>query len=191
MQKAHITISNKDRLSFIREVQQLSGEKIPACYQCGKCTAGCPVVYKMDYTPNQIMRMIQLGMKDEVLNSSAIWYCASCFTCASRCPCGVSLTKIMDALKMMAQKEKVTAKNTTVPLFNKIFLNQVKKYGRVYELGLVLKYNLSTRQFLKDALKGLKMFFRNKLHLFPEKIKDSGLKQIFKTTIKNNTMAKK
>jgi heterodisulfide reductase subunit C len=82
----------------VQKIEELSGENIHACYQCGKCSAGCPFVEGMDKLPNQVIRLIQLGDED-VLNCNAIWLCSSCFTCATRCPKGVDLSKVMEALR--------------------------------------------------------------------------------------------
>ena len=72
--------------SFVAEVERLSGQKLLACYQCGKCSAGCPMAAHMDILPNQLIRMAQLGMREQLLASKSIWMCVSCLTCNSRCP---------------------------------------------------------------------------------------------------------
>lgn len=86
---------------FIKRVEELSGENLLACYQCGKCSAGCPIVEEMDFLPNQIIRMAQLGLEKEALDSKTIWLCASCITCASRCPKGVDLSRVMESLRQI------------------------------------------------------------------------------------------
>lgn len=86
---------------FIKEIEELSGQKVLKCYQCGKCSAGCPMVDAMDLLPNQIIRLLQLGQKDEILKSKTIWICASCFTCEARCPKGIDLSKLMEALRVV------------------------------------------------------------------------------------------
>ena len=85
---------------FVKKIEEISGENIQKCYQCGKCSAGCPFAGEMDLLPNQVIRLIQLGDED-ALKSKAIWLCASCFTCATRCPKGVDLSKIMEALRII------------------------------------------------------------------------------------------
>ena len=94
------------RSKFVKKVEELSGEKLLACYQCGKCSAGCPIVSEMDILPNQVLRLVQLGQETEVLGCKTIWLCASCFTCESRCPKGVDLTKIMEALRQIVLRSK-------------------------------------------------------------------------------------
>jgi heterodisulfide reductase subunit C len=97
---------DKVRGPFVRQVEEISGQDLLACNQCGKCSAGCPVVAAMDLLPNQVIRMAQLGM-EEVLESSTIWICASCLTCATRCPKGVDLPRLMEALRQIALRRGV------------------------------------------------------------------------------------
>lgn len=88
------------RGDFVRQVEEISGESLLACNQCGKCSAGCPVAYSMDLLPSQVIRLAQLGIED-VLGSQTIWICAACLTCAARCPKGVQLPRIMEAIRIL------------------------------------------------------------------------------------------
>ncbi len=85
---------------FVAKVRDISGQNLMACNQCGKCSAGCPVAFAMDLLPNQVIRLAQLG-QEEALESRTIWLCASCLTCASRCPKGVDLSRVMDAMRLI------------------------------------------------------------------------------------------
>ncbi|MFL7807317.1 MAG: 4Fe-4S dicluster domain-containing protein, partial [Anaerolineae bacterium] len=73
-------------IAFLHEVERRSGQNLARCYQCGKCSAGCPIAFEMDYPPHQVIRGVQMGMRDLVLASSTIWLCAACETCSTRCP---------------------------------------------------------------------------------------------------------
>lgn len=92
---------------FIKKVEELSGENIYACYQCGKCSAGCPIVDHMDILPHTIVRLLQLGCKDEILSSKTVWLCSSCLQCMAKCPKGVDLAKIMDTLRDILHRQGV------------------------------------------------------------------------------------
>ena len=92
---------------FVRDVEDISGQALLDCNQCGKCSAGCPVVAVMDLLPSQAIRMAQLGM-EEVLESKAVWICASCLTCVSRCPKGVDLPRLMEALREISLRTGAT-----------------------------------------------------------------------------------
>jgi heterodisulfide reductase subunit C len=84
---------------FVKKIEELSGQNLMACFQCGKCSAGCPLASAMDKLPNEIIRLAQLGQEEDIYKSKTIWLCASCFTCASRCPKGVDLSKVMEAIR--------------------------------------------------------------------------------------------
>ena len=89
-----------------KEVEELSGENLFGCLQCGTCSAGCPYVEEMDLTPDEVIRYIILDRK-EVLNSKTIWLCSSCFTCAERCPRDINITKIMEALRQIILRKNI------------------------------------------------------------------------------------
>jgi heterodisulfide reductase subunit C len=97
---------DKVRGPFVARVEEISGQDLLACNQCGKCSAGCPVVAAMDLLPSQVIRMAQLGMED-VLECNTIWICASCLTCVTRCPKGVDLPRLMEALRQIALRRGV------------------------------------------------------------------------------------
>jgi len=71
---------------LLDKIEKEAGTSINLCYQCGKCSAGCPVGFAMDYTPRQVIRLLQLGLVNEALSAESIWICASCETCSARCP---------------------------------------------------------------------------------------------------------
>jgi len=165
---------------FGETISELSGVDISTCYQCGKCTAGCPIVMEMSHTPNQIMRLIQLGLKEDVLNSPTIWLCASCETCTTRCPKGVDIAKVMDTLRILAIKEGYRHKERNVIAFNKIFLDSIKNNGRLQETRLAMAYNLKTLNFFKDMALGHKLFRKGKISFSSDKInKTDAVRAIF------------
>ena len=95
-------ISTKQvRSEFVERVQDLSGQDLLGCYQCGKCSAGCPMTEEMDIIPSQVIRLCQLGQEEDVLNCKTIWLCATCYQCGTRCPKGIDFSKIAEALRYL------------------------------------------------------------------------------------------
>ncbi|MFN7169733.1 MAG: 4Fe-4S dicluster domain-containing protein [Candidatus Omnitrophota bacterium] len=167
---------------FLKTLEKDCGEKISHCYQCGKCSAGCPISFQMDYLPNQIIRMVQLGMEEQALSSKTIWLCASCLTCTVRCPRKIDIAEIMDYLRRRAYKKQITPlEETEIPLFNKIFLRNIELFGRLYEIGLIGMFNLLSGEFFKDFSLAPKMLLKQKIGIFPQRIKNlKEIREIFK-----------
>ncbi len=156
--------------SFIRRVEQESGQQISRCYQCGNCGASCNYTCVYDYPVNQIMRLIQLGQKDIVLSSRSIWLCAACTACSTRCPCNIEVTRVMEALRVMSLEEGVVSLKE-VELFYKEFLKSVKTFGRVFETGLLPLVNLKTGRLMNDLELAPKVLKARKLHVLPSIIR--------------------
>lgn len=93
------------RSETLRRLGEISGEVVARCYQCGKCSAGCPMAVDADVAPHQIIRLVQLGQSDEALASATIWLCAACRACSSRCPRGVDLTRLMESLRALVLRK--------------------------------------------------------------------------------------
>lgn len=169
--------------AFAQQVKQVSGENLDRCYQCFTCSLGCPVSPEMDYYPDQIIRMVQLGMKEKVMNSSAIWLCLGCETCVARCPNEIDILRVMDTLREMALDEKIKGQERIIPAFHRAFLYPIKIFGKQYELGLVLYLMLKTRDFFSDLSLGIRMILKRKLPFFPSRIKGRRqVKEIFNRT---------
>jgi heterodisulfide reductase subunit C len=134
----------------------------------------------MDTAPHQVIRMVQLGRRDDVLSTHAIWLCASCFTCTTRCPREFDLARAMDSLRELAIGEGRKPPEGKVLAFHKAFLHQLRKYGRLFELGLIGEYKLRTRAFMQDVDVAPPMLFKGKLKFFPRKIRGTGeIRRIF------------
>ncbi|MDR2573879.1 MAG: 4Fe-4S dicluster domain-containing protein [Desulfovibrio sp.] len=158
-------MSQRHDSGFTVEVGAQSGQKLSACYQCGNCTAGCPASFVYDRQVNQIMRGVQLGMKDEVLDSRAIWLCLSCSTCSLRCPNNIDVAAVMETLRHMARKENRVAVGN-VEKFWFSFLNTVRAFGRSWEIGTMALYMMRSLRLFTDldlapeALKKQKLGFK-------------------------------
>jgi heterodisulfide reductase subunit C len=84
---------------FVKMVNEISGQNVQNCYQCGRCSSGCPLTFAMKLLPSELIRLVQLGLEKEALETNTPWVCASCLTCHARCPRGVDLAKVMEALR--------------------------------------------------------------------------------------------
>ena len=157
---------------FKQQILKMCGENVMSCYQCGECTAGCPAAFGMDISPNQVMRMAQVGFADEVLSSSAIWLCAGCEMCATRCPRGVALSKVLDACRQISVREgKVTKDQANVLKMHEEMLRQISIFGRVHEISMIAVYKMRTRDFFSDVFAGIQMFLKGKMGLIPSRIR--------------------
>jgi len=97
----------KSRRDILDKVERISEVDVFACYQCGRCSGDCPSISLMDIVPNQAIRLLQLGEVEEVLASKTIWICASCFTCTSRCPKGIDIARVLEALRQVCLRKNV------------------------------------------------------------------------------------
>jgi len=143
----------KETKAFIDEICSIpGGEKIRLCIQCGTCSASCPNVNKMDYTPRQIIAMARAGMKNEVLSSNSMWCCASCYLCTVRCPRDIKPTDLMHALESMAIKYPSKNTSVTTPAMYASFSDFAYSLGNVPDVGFMALYYLRT-----NPLRALKM----------------------------------
>ena len=162
------------------KIEKLTSQSSFQCYQCGKCSAGCPVRDYMEDSPNQVIRYVQLGFDNEALHSSTQWLCASCLTCSSRCPQNFDIAKFMDALREIALEEGVEIKEKDTVKFHKAFLNQIKKNGKAFEFGMVREYKLKSLNLFQDVELFPEMLISGKLKLLPHKVKDiKNVKKVF------------
>ena len=170
--------------SWRSSVEELSGQKISACYQCKKCTNGCPVTFAMDIPPHKLIHLLHLGSKDLLLRSDTIWVCASCETCTTRCPNGIDIAHVMDTLRQISQRERVAISQKDIPIFHSAFISSIKRHGRVHEMTMAVIFSLKSggiRGLLKQAGMGLSMLQRGKIKLLPSPLRaNRQVRNIFK-----------
>ncbi len=179
----HVESSASENASCIVLTEILAPTHWTDCYQCGKCTAGCPVAAAVDLAPNQVVRALQLGDFEKALTSDAIWTCVSCQTCSTRCPQSVDCAGIMDALREVSlQLGLASPAQESVVAFQQAFLNNIRRNGRLDEIELIAEFKLralpserSLRFLFKDAGLAPQLQKRHKLHLRGEKVKDRAL----------------
>lgn len=152
--------------ALAEELVQRAGDEAAKCYQCGKCSGGCPAAEAMDVTPRQVMRMVQLGLVDEALRTRAIWLCAGCDTCSTRCPKGVDIAHVMETLRIMAKEKGIIAEKD-IDKFHNVYIGLMKGFGRMYEPGLIVGRNVLTGHLFQDVSYGLPYLTKRKLNLIP------------------------
>ena len=141
------------------------------CYQCGKCSAGCPAAGAMDFAPSVLLRLLQTKTPEadrKVLSSYTIWLCLACQTCVARCPMEVDLPKAMDVLRSESLRLKlVHPRARDIVAFHTSFNNTIKYFGRLWEVGLIAEYKIRTRHFWQDVVVAPVMLQKGKLPLIP------------------------
>jgi heterodisulfide reductase subunit C len=166
-----INISQRDS-NFSSRVKQRSGVNFDLCWHCQSCAGGCPFVTAMDYPPNRVIRLIQLGLKKEALESSGIWICVGCNTCSIQCPNAIDIPAVNDALREIAIEDGVTVAEPGILNFHKEVLDSIQRYGRTHKFEIMLRYKLRQRDWFSDMAVGLKMFAKRKLDLLPSRSRD-------------------
>ena len=164
------------------EVDRISGQSVENCYHCHKCTAGCPVVGAMQYGPDRILRMIILDQFDLLLPSRDIWLCLGCYTCATRCPNGIDIAAVMDALRQMAVQARIPAGESDALLFHQLFMGVVQRMGRSHEAVMLGLFKiLSDVPLMDDVGAGISLFLRGKVPLLPDRTRAAGeVRRIFR-----------
>ena len=172
---------NNTSSSLQEEVKEACNTDVELCMECGKCTGGCSNAHIFDYTPRKIVQLVKLGAEDTLLNMDSLWTCVSCQLCVDRCPSGINIPRIMDYLREKAYSKGIKARRSNVELFHELMLDSIRKTGRVAETPLMLKFNLRSGQYMKDAALGGRMFFKGKLNpLSPRVKKIDQVRRMFK-----------
>lgn len=166
---------------LIRRVTDMTGVDLSACYQCKKCTSGCPVSAMAQASPAEIVRNLHLDAGEELLTSDIIWMCVSCETCSARCPMGIDIAAVMDALRVLAVDKGTGRPEGNVPLFNRAFLKTVEIFGRTYDIAMIAAYKLGTMKLTNDTEKFPTMLRKGKIALLPPTRADrKAVRRIFK-----------
>ncbi len=160
--------------TFVDEVSAIpGGERIRLCIQCGTCTASCPSATRWEYTPAGVIAMVRAGMRNEVLSSSAMWHCLSCYSCTVRCPRNVKPTEIFHVLEQLATQNNFKPVENRTPAMYRSFVDSIRVNGRVHEFGMMFKYYLATNPFaaLKMLPVGWQLISHQRMPLMPRKAK--------------------
>ncbi len=174
-----IRLDNLD-LRFSKEIKRFAGTDFNACLQCRSCSSGCPFSDHMDYMPNGVMRLVQLGLKTEALACNTIWICVGCHTCTIQCPMAIDIPAVMDALRERALTEQVAVIEPDILNFHREVLNSIERYGRTHKLEIMMRYKLKTLDLLSDFNVGIRMMAKHKLDLTPSRVERVGeVKKLF------------
>jgi heterodisulfide reductase subunit C len=161
--------------TLLAKAYEETGENYMDCYQCGKCSAGCPMGLMMDIPPHQVIRLVQLGGKEneeKALRSRSIWICLSCETCSTRCPQEVEPAHMMDFMRHEAYRRRIAHKDAARILrFHRVFLNSIRKTGRIHEVDLIARMkiadalNVNLKEMMRDVPLAPGMLLKGKLPL--------------------------
>ncbi len=165
-----------------------TGVDVTRCYQCGKCSAGCPLAAEMDYPSSVLMRLLQTRqpeLEDKALRSHSIWLCLSCETCFCRCPMEIDIPRVSDFLRAEAVRQnKVHPAARNILRFHRSFLDVIRYTGRLYEVGLIADYKTRSWNLLQDVAMAPVLYFKGKLALLPHRVKNRrALRQLYKRSI--------
>ena len=176
------------------------GEHLKKCFQCSSCTLTCPVADAgFDLNPRLIIRQVLVGLRKEVLESSAIWQCVGCYECTDRCPQNVRFTEVIEALRSIAVREsknkdkkrriKLSKEGKLKHSFDKRFSESVWLWGRTWEPEMIGRYLMYGRGFPFGALVGFKyismilgMLLKFKIEFLPPRNSKArkGVRKIYK-----------
>ena len=152
------------------EIHDATGVNAATCYQCGKCSAGCPMASESDLRPHNVMRLVIQDRRDKALADQSIWLCLTCETCSARCPNACDPARVIDALREMSLDAGVADLPRTIGAFHKAFLEQIRSNGRLHEMGMVMEYKLRSGELMKDVANAPGMLSRGKLSLRADRI---------------------
>ena len=150
------------------------------CYQCGKCSAGCPMAGEMTLKPHDVMRLVAAGKGRRAAGDESIWLCLTCETCSARCPNDCDPAGVIDSLRELSLGVGVSDAPRRIAAFHRAFLAQIESNGRLHEMGMVMDYKLRTGDLMKDVTNAPGMVSRGKLSLRPDRIRGiAEVKRIF------------
>ncbi len=163
--------TDEQRPILASQVLERVGRDPARCYQCGKCTAGCPMSAEMPIKVGQIMRLVQLDRRERIFRDSSIWLCLTCETCSARCPMDCEPATVLDALREMVVQRDPALLPVRIRAMHQAFLAQIRKNGRVFEMGLVMGYKVRSGALMDDMTTAPGLYARGKLALTPRKLR--------------------
>ena len=141
------------------------------CYQCGKCTGGCPMAHAMDLKPRGVMRCAQVGSLERILKSNTIWLCTGCHTCVERCPHDVNIPSLIEEARYLASDMGYERRDSKV--LNEVFISNLKMFGRNHEMLLAGLYNMIAFKPFQDMSSVPHMLTNDLVGVKPHETKNS------------------
>ena len=171
--------------SFLELVEGATQIAVSECYQCFRCTNGCPAAREMDIVPHKVIGSVIAGERSRVLSSAALWACLQCAACSIRCPNGIAVARIFAFLRRLSVESGLAANNDIHDL-DTLMIESVARHGRIYELSTVLRYRLSRGKYLAGSRAGIGMMKKRRMGLFPHNAADrKGVRSIIEKMVKN------
>ena len=172
--------TDNERPSLPEDIRRRTGVNVATCYQCGKCSAGCPMASESDLRPHNVMRLAMRDRREQLLADESIWLCLTCETCSARCPNGCDPAKVIDAVREIAAESGVSPQQRTIRAFHSAFLDQVRNHGRLFETGFMMSYKVRSGALFADAMSAPGMLSRGKLSARADRIRGTDeMKRIF------------
>ncbi len=188
----------KPDFNFLDNLEAIGTFNTSACFQCRKCSNGCPVTFAMDLHPDEVIRMVLLGQREVVLHCRTIWVCASCETCTTRCPNNIKIAELMDCLKEMSVNLGIPSSKPEILTLHQTFISNINRWGRIFEGGLLPEYLIKSKQFKRklregtwrdDLTLGLKLLQKGRFSFLPKRIKGkSEVRAILSNSNKNKVV---
>ena len=157
---------------FLKVVGHLSRQNVNRCWHCWTCGGGCPFSEYMDLLPNQVIRLVQMGLAEKALACRTIWLCVGCHTCSGQCPNSIDVAAVMDALRQLALGQGVVAPETDIYRFHKYIYQSIQRHGRLNKLEAMIQFKVGKGDIFSDVSAGLKMLTRGKLEILPQRVSD-------------------
>jgi len=166
----YVTSMSASHRTLVTEIREATGVNAATCYQCGKCSAGCPMASESDLRPHNVMRLVIQDRREQALHDQSIWLCLTCETCSARCPNACDPARVIDQLREMSIEAGAADMPRSIAAFHKAFLEQIRSNGRLHEVGMVMQYKLRSGELMKDVANAPAMFRRGKLGVRPHRI---------------------
>jgi heterodisulfide reductase subunit C2 len=171
---------NTARTTMRDDVLARTGINAASCYQCGKCSAGCPMAAESELRPHNVLRLVMQDRREQLLADESIWLCLTCETCSARCPNACDPARVIDAVRELAVEAGHSPAQRNIRAFHKAFLDQVRTNGRLFETGFMMSYKMRSGALFADATAAPGMVMRGKLAMRPDRIKGlDEMKRIF------------